>query len=73
MGSKAHATTKGFVMPKYLPWTSRATVITHESASRGGGYKQVKGHCMGLQKCQGPWSSLLRIKSFRALHAAPVS
>ena len=54
-------------MPKYLPWTPRATVITIESASRGG-YKQVKGHYMGLKKIQGPWSGLLR-----ALYAAPIS
>ena len=42
----------------YWPEISIATVITYEFASRGG-YIQLNGQYMGLQKCHGPWSSLL--------------
>merc|ERR1711954_216732 len=37
-------------------------VITYEFASRGG-YIQLKGHHIGLQKCHGPWPRLPWFKS----------
>ena len=71
MGSKAHAATKKFVMP-CIYHEFQKLLIKHEFASRGG-YKQLKGNPMGLQKCLCPWSSSLWFKSSRAFYGAPIS